>query len=152
MKWILTLGLALVANGAAAQEVSDCDWRASAYALAEPWEANTRTFSNGKTRLALLDTVEPAAGAFHILILSPPYDELGERQCKVVSAQGSVGFYGIDFAGLQAQYDPAIGLGFAIPGQVYEPESMSGSVPMYLLITLNQATGQIDAQVQVIGR
>jgi len=150
MKWILAFGLALVANGAAAQEVSDCDWRASAYALVEPWEANSRTFSNGKTRLALLDTVEPAAGAFHILVLSPPYNELGERQCKVVSATGSVGFYDLDFSGLQAQYDPAIGLGFAIPGQSYDPNTDQGR-PMYLLITLNQATGQIDARVQLTG-
>ena len=150
MKWILAFGLALVANGAAAQEVSDCDWRASAYALAEPWEANTRTFSNGKTRLALLDTVEPAAGAFHILVLSPPYNELGERQCKVISATGSIGFYGLDFSGLQAQYDPAIGLGFAIPGQSYDPNTDRGRA-MYLLITLNQATGQIDARVQLTG-
>ncbi len=152
MKWILAFGLALAANGAVAQEVSECDWRASAWNIVEPWEANTRTFSNGKTRLAMLDTVEPAAGAFHVLILSPPYGELGERQCKVISATGGIGFYGLDFAGLQAQYDPSIGLGFAIPGQMYEPESMSGSVPMYLMFTLNQATGQIDARVQVIGR
>ncbi|HHB80751.1 MAG TPA: hypothetical protein ENK83_03250 [Aliiroseovarius sp.] len=150
MKWIFAFMLALIAGGAAAQEVSDCDWRASARNIGEPWEQNTRTFSNGKTRLALLDTPEPAAGAFHILILSPPYDELGVRQCKVVSASAGIGFYGLDFTGLQAQYDPAIGLGFAIPGQSYVPET-DGSAAMYLLITLNQATGQITARVQPTG-
>ncbi|CAN0606350.1 unnamed protein product, partial [Ectocarpus sp. 12 AP-2014] len=77
-----------------AQSVGDCDWRASAQALVEPWDApeNTRTFANGDVRLAIIDTIEPAAGAFHLIILSPPYDEVGGRQCQVVSTNSSVGF------------------------------------------------------------
>ena len=146
-----TIATLMAGAPALAQEVSACDdWRASVRGLAEPWEQNTRTFANGKTRLALLDFGEPAAGPVHILILSPPYDELGDRQCRIVSARGTIGFYDLDFSGLQATYDPAIGLGFAIPGRSYLPETDS-SAPMYLLITLNQATGDIQARVQVTG-
>ncbi len=143
---LLLLGV-FAAMPARAQEVSECDWRASARALAEPWEANTRTFSNGKTRIALIDTVEPAAGSFYLLILSPPYDVLGDRQCRLVGAAEGIGFRELDFSRLQAQYDPSIGLVFAIPGLIHFP-AIDGGSPIWLLVTLNQATGQINAQVQ----
>ena len=55
----LAAGLALSAP-AAAQSLSDCDWRASAWLLAEPWEANSRTFANGDVRIALIDAIEQA--------------------------------------------------------------------------------------------
>lgn len=138
-------GLALCLSGFAvlAQEVGDCDWRANAQVLAEPWEQSTRTFANGAVRLALLDTVEPAAGAFHVLVLSPPYDELGERQCRVVSYQGGSGYAALDFANLQAGYDPAYGLVFTLPGQVFDPNS-GATRPSFLNFTLNQSTGGIE--------
>ena len=126
----------------AAQEVAECDWRASAQSIAEPWEANTRTFANGAVRLALLDTVEPAAGAFHLLILSPPYGETGERQCRVISREGTMGYASLDFAALEAGYDPAKGLTFTLPGVLYLPEE-SFSNSLRLTLTLNQATGEI---------
>ncbi len=57
----LFLALCLAAP-VAAQTVGDCDtWQTSARNLAEPWEANSRTFANGDIRVALLDTIEPAA-------------------------------------------------------------------------------------------
>lgn len=150
MKWILAFALMIFAQTATAQQVGNCDWRASAYSLAEPWSENTRLFSNGKTRLALLDTLEPALGAFHILVLSPPYNELGERQCRVISYSDTIGFAGLSFAGLQAQYDPSVGLGFAIPGTEYVPET-AGQRPIYLLFTLNQATGVITPRIERVG-
>ena len=58
--FVLLLVLASAAH-ASAQSVEDCDWRASAQALIEPWEDNTRTFANGDVRLAVTDTIEPAA-------------------------------------------------------------------------------------------
>lgn len=151
MKWILALSLSLFANAATAQEVSDCDWRASAYNIVEPWSENTRTFSNGKTRITLMDTLEPALGAFHVMVLSPPFNEMGERQCKVISTSGTIGFYDLNFQGLQAQYDPSAGLGIAIPGSEYVPET-DGHRPMYLLFTVNQATGDITPSIQRIGQ
>jgi hypothetical protein len=136
--------LAAFVAPAAAVTVEDCGWPARADALVEPWEDFTRTFSNGKTRLALLDTVEPAAGGFHILVLSPPYDELGGRQCRTIGIQQGIGFSGVDFHALTASYDPSVGLMFSVPVRVYHPAS-GGFVPARLEFTLNQATGQINA-------
>lgn len=140
---ILLACLALILPGAAgAQTVSECDWRASAQAIPEPWEAHSRTFSNGAVRLAVLDTVEPAAGALHLLILSPPYSELGDRQCRVISRDGTMGWAGMYFEDLTASYDPAVGLIFDLPVQIYLPES-SFTNSAVLRITLNQASGEI---------
>ena len=148
MKWILSLVLSLFTFQLQAQEVGDCDWRSSARNVVEPWSENTRTFSNGKTRLALLDTIEPAAGAFHLLIISPPYDELGSPQCKVLSLQGTIGFAGLTFSELEASYDPSTGLTFILPGQVYNPDD-GLTAPMFLGLILNQATGLITTDMAI---
>lgn len=147
----LTVALTLAALPALADpsypepQVMDCEWQASASAIVEPWAQNTRTFSDGKTRLAMLDTVEPAAGWAYLLILSPPYSELGDRQCKLIGT-GGMGFSGMDFSGLQADYDPAQGLIFTLPVQFYQygPEDLAWRT---IRIVLNQATGQIDTWV-----
>ncbi|MCI2399726.1 hypothetical protein [Aliiroseovarius subalbicans] len=148
IRWLAAL--ALLAAPAAAQNVEDCDWRASARNLVEPWDETSRTFSNGKVRLALLDTIEPAAGALHLLVISPPYAELGDAQCKVISWAGSVGFSGLLFDQLEAHYDPTTGLQFAMPAIIYMPED--GFVNSTVLnFTLNQATGDINAWVNLGG-
>ena len=150
MKPALALAL-LLAAPAAAQELSDCgDWRTHARNLAEPWEENTRTFSQGKVRLALIDTVEPAAAPYHLMILSPPYDELGTRQCRVLSREGRSGWAGMMFDRLEAGYDPATGLTFTLPAMIYLPEKdfVNSTV---LTITLNQATGAIGVTQELGG-
>jgi len=133
-----------------AQSVNDCEWQASAWNLVEPWEENSRTFSNGKTRLALIDTVEPAAGAFHLLILSPPYGPLGDRQCKMVSWSPGIGFAGMHFNELVANYNPAQGLLFDLPVRLYDPETSftNGAI---LHLVLNQATGVITVDMTLGG-
>ncbi len=152
MKVFLGLVFTVLAGVAQAQSVGECDWRASAYNLVEPWEQNTRTYANGAVRIAVLDTLEPAAGAFSLLVISPPYGELGEPQCQIISISDSIGFYGLTFSGIQAQYDPAVGLGFAIPGAEYLPEDeTTGYRPIYLLFTLNQQTGEIQATIERAG-
>jgi len=128
---------------AVAQEAVRCEWPARADNIAEPWEENTSTFANGKVRLALLDTVEPAGAPFHILVLSPPYDELGARQCRTVGLNG-MGFGGADFGSLEAEYDPAEGLVFTMAVQVYAEAEFQ---PRTLRFTLNQSTGAIGAQL-----
>jgi len=146
MRLLTALAFSAALPGAAlAQDILPCDWQASAQALVEPWHETSRTFSNGAVRLALLDTVEPAAGAFWLLLLSPPYSELGDRQCRVIGWRGS-GFSGIDFSGLDAGYDPAIGLTFFLPVQIYDPQS-GGFLWDTLGLSLNQATGAVDAWV-----
>jgi hypothetical protein len=143
----LTLLALVLGSPAAAQEVSICDdFRSSAFALADPWEANTRLFANGEVRLAVSDTIEPAAGAFHLIVISPPYDELGLRQCRVVSDEGGVGFGGLSLDGIEATYDPATGLGFGIASGRYDLETGEFR-PATLRVTLNQATGEIIARL-----
>lgn len=145
----LALPLLLLPSLAGAQDyvvsVLDCDWQASAWNIVEPWEANTRTFSEGKTRLAMLDTVEPAAGWAYVLVLSPPYSELGDRQCKLIGLNG-MGFAGMNFAALTASYDPATGLSFTLPVDVYDFDS-GMPAPATLGFTLNQATGTIATRL-----
>ena len=134
----------LFAAPAAAQDVRACDWPSNARNLVEPWEDYSRTFSNGKTRVALLDTAgEPVAGSFYLLILSPPYAELGERQCRVIGHNG-IGFGYIDFPKLDAGYDPSLGLLFDVPVEIFDGELY---VEHTLSLTLNQSSGEISAVV-----
>ncbi len=147
MKFIIALLAALViASSVQAQRIGDCDWRTSARNLGVPWEEYSKVFSNGKVRIALLDTVEPAAGALHLLIISPPYGELGSPQCKVVSAGDTIGFADMDFKGLNADYNPEIGLIFRIPVKGYSGGERGPWQP--LTVTLNQATGLIKAWLE----
>ena len=148
MKHVLTALACLAALPAAAQSVGPCDATARADFIAEPWELNTKIFSNGKVRLAVLDTIEPAGGPVHLLILSPPYNEIGDRQCRVVSLnEGGMGFADMNLTEISAAYDPSVGLLFDIPIRTYD-STLHEPVPAWLGVTLNQATGQIDAFLQ----
>jgi hypothetical protein len=133
----------LFGTASAAQEVGACDFRASAAALAAPWDELSRTFANGDVRLALLDTIEPAAAALHLLVLSPPYSEIGDRQCRVVSYRGDMGFASIEFRAMTADYDPARGLIFDMPVGLFD-EASGTTRTAFITVVLNQATGQID--------
>lgn len=118
--------------------LSDCGWQSSAQYLVEPWSENSATFSNGLTRIALIETVEPAAGSYGLLILSPPFSEMGERQCQVLH-----GFSGLSLEGMRSAYDPSIGLQLTLTGMVYR-ESKGEFASAQVDIIINQATGAID--------
>ncbi len=144
------LALALLASPAAAQTAIGCfGFQASARNQVEPWEAHTRTFANGEIRVTLLDTVEPAAGAYYMMILAPPRDELGSRTCAVIAeGDGSIGFAGLDFAQLGASYDPTRGLTLRVPVQRFAP-STGGFDPAILAVTINQAAGTITPVFEI---
>lgn len=144
----LTAALCFSASSVVANDVQvmDCDWQSSAWNIVEPWEANSRSFSNGKTRLAALDTIEPAAGWAYMLVLSPPYGQLGDRQCKVIGIDNR-GFAGMDFSQLQSAYDPASGLSFTIPVQIHDFNTGLG-IPRQLWFQVNQATGTIRTDLR----
>lgn len=147
MKAILSLPIVVaLATPLAAQTISDCDWEASARNLIEPWEDHTKVFAEGAVRLAMLDTVEPAAAAMHLLVLSPPYNEVGDRQCKSIGSGNRIGFSGIMWESLTAGYDPAVGLIFEVPVSRFDPET-DGFPTSLLSFTLNQSTGEIDAVI-----
>ena len=143
----------MLALPAGAQSVNECGEWTSARNLPEPWEQHTATYAKGRIRLAVLDTLEPAAAAMHLMVLSPPLDELGERQCRTVSmgpavtAQGwPVGFLSLDFAAREARYDPEQGLVVTMLGGVHNPETGATDIGE-LTVTINQSTGEITAEV-----
>ncbi|PTX57299.1 hypothetical protein C8N43_1966 [Litoreibacter ponti] len=139
--------MALMASPVAAQEVRDCDELASVAAVSEPWEAQTRTFAGNRVRLVVIDTLEPAAAAFQLVVLSPPFDELGARQCKMVGSSGTLGFGGMTLEGLTSAYDPARGLTWGVTVQSYDPAT-GGFRAQVLDVTLNQSTGAITAALR----
>ncbi len=142
---LLTAGLMLAAGSATAQSVIECgDWQSDIRNLPEPWEDHTRTFANGDVRVALMDSIEPAAAAFYLLVLSPPYDEVGGRSCGLVAETGGAGFGGMDFARLTADYVAGRGLVLALPVSRW----ISGSdsfVEGWLEVTVNQSSGELTA-------
>ena len=144
----LAAGFSLAATAAQAVVVEECWDGAGADAIIEPWEENIRSFSNGKIRVAALDMIEPAAGSSWLMVLSPPYDEVGARQCRMIGFAQGTGFAGIYFSDITAEYDPAKGLTLMIPAQFYLPEEgFTNSI--LVSATINQATGQIGIETQL---
>lgn len=142
--------LCLLGSQSAAQVALPCDDIAHVDAIVEPWADNTATFAEGAVRLAVLDTIEPAAAAFHMLILHPPFDPLGARTCTTVGLDEGLGYAGFLFADLTADYDPALGLIFKLPAFIYLPEQ-SFQNSAVLTITVNQASGDVTV-TQELGR
>lgn len=140
--------MSLLASPLAAQEVLPCDDKALADAIVEPWEEHTRTFANGAVRVALLDAIEPALGAFYLLVLSPPYDDMGQRQCQMIGFDGGVGFTMLDFSSLGAAYVPARGLEIQLLGRIAVPE-YDFTNPVNLWVIVNQASGEISTFMEL---
>lgn len=141
----LALVLLPMAGAAAAQAVGACGEWTSARNIPEPWADNTATYAEGAIRVTRLDTLEPAAAAVHLMILSPPLDEIGDRSCSVVSLTAASdgwpgGFYDIDFASRTASYSPETGLVLSFPAEVFEPAT-GGGQRRVLRITINQTRG-----------
>jgi hypothetical protein len=145
MKRFLTAVLfGLIAIPAAAQEVRLCDELARVDAIGEPWASHTQTFAGNRVRLVVIDTLEPAAAAFQLVVLSPPFDEVGGRQCMMVGSSGTLGFGGMTLDGLDSNYDPAKGLTWGVKVTTYNADS-GGLDDKVLRVTLNQSTGAITA-------
>jgi len=147
---IFSIFLTLSPLSASAQAVLDCfGYRASALAIPEPWEAHSKTYSNGKVRVTLTDTLEPAAGALYLLIQSPPYDEMFNRTCAVIGSSASgIGFGGLDWEALDASYDPSTGLTVRVGVSVHSGAT-GGFDPAILAVTINQATGAIVPRYEI---
>jgi hypothetical protein len=144
--FVFTAVMCLLPITAMAQEVGACDWRAASQAIAEPWEANTRTFANGEIRLTIMDVMEPAAGPVHLMILSPPYED-GGRQCAILSLDADgMGFAGLTLEGAGADYDPVTGLSITLPARRWLPDTDSYT-DARLTVTINQTTGAITGQL-----
>ncbi len=124
---LVPLALAL-AGPVAAQQVRSCGkggefpFETTAMAIAEPWEANTRSFAGGDIRIAVIDTWEPALGAYYLMVLFWPGadTEADIRYCSLVS-NGALGFVSMTLEGMNARYDPARGLVVSVPTTFYNP-------------------------------
>lgn len=139
---LLTLGLVGSAN---AITIEPCDWRASLQGIPEPWADHSRTYASGDVRVTVTDMIEPGAAPYHLVVISPPYDELGARQCRVVSLDSNLGFARMVLVSAQSSYDPASGLTLTIPSGL--PDEATGGIrERDLAVTINQATADITAQ------
>ena len=142
---LLLAGPALAQDPTASIPATPCDDNTRADAIMEPWEANIATYANGQVRVAVLDFIEPAAAAVKLMILSPPRDEVGARQCRIVALADGHGFGNVDFAARSASYDPANGLVISLPVFQGPPDSGDeGWVQLY--ISINQSTGEVWSQ------
>lgn len=137
---------ALAAGDAGGIAAVDCGDATRADTIVEPWADNTATYAGGEVRIALLDMVEPAAAALKLLVISPPRDELGLRQCRVIGTPGGLGFADMDFAARSASYDPQRGLTISLPARLPLPGGDPDDGWFQLSLTLNQKTGQIALQ------
>ena len=124
MKSIFVLMAMLLASMASAQRVQPCfdgariPYRATAEAIAEPWAENTRSFADGKVRIAVMDTGEPAYGAYYLMVMYWAGGENEVRTCDLVS-QGELGFVGMTLNGMEASYKAGLGLVFKVPTTFY---------------------------------
>lgn len=141
----LAVALLPIAGAASAQAAGECGEWTSARNIPEPWADNTATYADGAIRVTRLDTLEPAAAAVHLMILSPPLDELGDRSCTVVSQTAATdgwpgGFSAIDFASRTASYSPETGLVLSLPVEVFDPAT-GGGQRRVLRVTVDQTRG-----------
>lgn len=133
---------------AAAQSLSGCDdWRSSVLTIAEPWDANTKTYAQGTVRLVIMDVGEPVMGSYRLLILTPPTaDNPDGRQCQVMSLDSDLGFAGLSFKGVTDSTDPA-GLTVRIPAKrwIADTDTYTDAT---LSVTINAADGAIAASFE----
>jgi hypothetical protein len=127
-----------------AQTVTECDARSQAGFLVEPWENYSRSFADGLVRVAVLNTVDPAPDNAHLLVLSPPFDDMGQRQCRIVSYVDGMGFAGLYFREMKAVYDADTGLSLAVPVHGFDPARGFAHAGL-LTVTLDTTTGDVTA-------
>ena len=135
----------------AAQVVVECDDIARAVNIAEPWEQTSRTYANGAIRVAMLDTGgEPVCCSRSLMVLLPAGggDEPLYRQCRVVLAQPTLGFYDVDVPGITASYDPVTGLLLSVPIGHWHQGMESGAPPIAdrMEVRINQATQTVTVE------
>lgn len=123
-------------TAATAQHVGACDV-SQASARNVDWSDPTRTFANGRVRLVGLDTGEPAAAAFHVL-LTFPHPEEPFLDCRLISAAEGMGYGSISLRRTTARYDSVRGLTIGVPGT--DPEGD----PVLIEFVVNQATGEVS--------
>ena len=136
------------ASYAAAQTQSDCDdWRSPVPGIAEPWLANSKTFTEGTVRMTIMDVGEPVTWSGRRLILTPPSaDNRDFCHCAAVSLDPALGFAGLSLDGLTDSTDP-YGPTIRIPAKRWVAESETYTYAK-LSVTLNATAGAIAAYLE----
>ena len=147
---LLAMAVPATAAGLKAINCTDDESTSNARNIANPWEKNTKLFSNGSIRLVLLDTGgEPVCCSQHLLALYPgggePDTGLDEiNNCSIINPANQTGFVQIDFAKIAATYDPKKGLTVTFPYQLYNDGNPSKTVIGKFVI--NSKSGTITPQ------
>ncbi len=144
------LGCAFVASAggpAPAQELQPCDARSAAPGLSDFGRDDVRTFGDGNILVARLDTGRPAFAPMRLLILSPPRDAEGRRQCRLVRLEDGLGFGQLYLSRAGARYDPGRGLTADVPGLILLEDGFSN--PILVHVTINQQSGAIALDMEL---
>lgn len=142
------VGGLLLASPAMATTVRDCDGvTESAANIVEPWESNSRTFYQGRVRVAWLDTGgEPACCSAHLLVVFYSGDGPEDFVCRLVSDRDSTGFAGIDFKSLKSSYDPNRGLLLTFGYTVMPADGGPTPKPGVARVRVNVAGGAVTVE------
>ncbi|NOR63209.1 MAG: hypothetical protein GQ535_12045 [Rhodobacteraceae bacterium] len=134
---------------AEAQQVQPCfegqniPYQVSAAAIAEPWEANTRSFADGDIRITVMDTWEPALGAYYLMVMFWAGADADIRNCSLVS-NAELGFVSMTLEGLVSKYDPAKGLVLSVPTSFHNPAEGTNENGM-LEVVVNRQKAEVTA-------
>lgn len=144
------LGALALSSPALSAVVRDCDGNTeAAFNIVEPWEANSRTFYQGRVRVARLDTGgEPACCSSHLLVIFYADDNPDGFTCRLVSESDGRGFAGIDFKGLKSSYDPARGLLLTFGYSVYPVDGGfdTGATRGVASVRINIPAGTVEVE------
>lgn len=124
----------------------ECNARASAGNLVEPWSENSRSYAEGAVRVAKLrDDDAPECCRRYLLVLAPSGAQAPEsaRQCLVVG-----GFQYLDIGGILASYSPHIGLTLSVPVWRSMDRGAPDAEPFpdRIKLLINQETGTISLE------
>ena len=102
--------------------ILSCDKIQSIRYVAEPWEKNSRYYPDSDVRLAILDRLEPAAGAIYLAVLGPPFGHFGMPSCYLLSYDKRHGFADMQLAeSVAAPVDDL--LTFQVTAGYYDPSA-----------------------------
>ncbi|MEO0357676.1 MAG: hypothetical protein AAF386_05180 [Pseudomonadota bacterium] len=108
--------------------------------IAEPWEDHSALFYDGKVRMAVISQHLSEA----LAIISPPYDDGGRAQCKILGRNLPISR--LDFANHVADYNTEDGLIVSMPFLQYHDTDDLGIIEIpdgNLVVILNPTTGAL---------
>ena len=149
MRRLLAAMLLCFGSAAHADIVLDCGKWAGAATIIEPWEAHTRTFSQGSVRVAVVDLGEPDCCAQHLIVLFPAnmYDGRG---CAMVARNALVpnGWAKVGIDEAEALRDEIPGLRVSVPVYSYDYRTGGADKASRRIIHLRvrQAAGTVELE------